>query len=545
MSRRARFSSILQPLTTAQAGSENRGDREMRASRIAAFICTILCGLAVAGFAQVNVTTQHNDTMRTGQNLSETVLTPSDVNVDGFGKLFSHFVSGQVYAQPLYLSNVSIPNQGTHNVIYVATEEDQIYAFDADSNQGSDAKALWERSFTNPARGITPVPSSDEGCGDLTPWIGITGTPVIDPTTNTMYVVVSTKENGAYYQRLHALDVTTGQEKFGGPVSIRALRGPMVFNAQYEGQRAGLLLENGSVYIAWGSHCDITPYAGWLMAYSASTLQQQAVFPTNNNYNLGGIWMAGSGVAADTDGNIFVATGNGKFTGGQDFGDSILKLDPSGNTFAVADFFTPANQSYLASNDLDLGSGGVMLLPDQPGSHPYLLVQSGKEGTIYIVDRTNMGKYNANSNSNLQTLYYAVGGMWSMPAYWNGYVYVWGEFDVIKAYSLTDGLLSSSPTSEGSHGVIYPGATPSISANGSTNAIVWAIESDAYGTGAAVLHAYDATNLATELYNSNQNSTRDNPGIAVKFTVPTVANGKVYVAEQNEMSVYGLLSGGK
>jgi len=517
----------------------------MKASRTAAFSCTILCGLAVAGFAQVNVTTQHNDTMRTGQNLSETILTPSNVNVNSFGKLFSHYIIGQVYAQPLYLSNISIPNQGTHNVVYVATEQDQVYAFDADSDQGSDAQPLWHASFINPAKGINPVPSSDEGCGDLTPWIGITGTPVIDPTTNTLYVVANTKDNGVYYQQLHALDVTTGKEKFGGPVVIRALVGPMVFNAQLQGQRSGLLLENGSVYIAWGSHCDIGPYTGWLMAYNASTLQQQLVFPDNNDYNRGGIWMAGSGVAADADGNIFVATGNGNFTGGQDFGDSILKLQPSGHTLAVADYFSPDNQEYLKDNDEDLGSGGVMLLPDQPGSHPYLLVQSGKEGTIYLVDRTHMGKYHANSNNNLQTLYYAIGGMWSMPAYFNESVYVWGEFDVIKAYSLTDGLLSSSPTSEGSHGVIFPGATPSISANGSTNGIVWAIESDAYGSGPAVLRAYDATNLATELYNSTQNSTRDNPGIAVKFTVPTIANGKVYVAEQNALSVYGLLSGAK
>jgi hypothetical protein len=360
-----------------------------------------------------------------------------------------------------------------------------------------------------------------------------------------MYVVANTKDNGAYFQRLHALDVTTGKEKFGGPVVIQAKRGPMVFNPQYENQRPGLLLENGAVYIAWASHCDYGPYTGWVMAYSASTLQQQIVFPTNNDYDLGGIWMAGSGVAADADGDVYVATGNGEFTGSLDFGDTILKLQPSGHSLSVADYFTPDNQAYLASNDLDLGSGGVMLLPDQPGSHPYLLVESGKEGTIYLVDRTNMGKYNPNSNNNLQTLYYAIGGMWSMPAYWNEYIYFWGEYDVIKAYALTSGLLSGSPSSEGATQVAYPGATPSISANGSSNGIAWAIQSDAYGSGPAVLHAYDATNLATELYNSNQNSKRDNPGIAVKFTVPTVANGKVYVAEQNTLSVYGLLAGGK
>ena len=513
----------------------------MKAFRAAAILLVAYFLLAVtAVFGQVNVTTQHNDNLRTGQNLSETILTPANVNVNTFGKLFTQPVKGQVYAQPLYLSNVSIPNQGTHNVVYVVTEQDQVYAFDADSNQGSDALPLWQTNLTDPAKGITPVPSSDEGCTDLTPWIGITGTPVIDSSTGTLYLVANTKENGVYYQRVHALDVTTGKEKFGGPVVIQATVGQMTFNPQYENQRAGLLLNNGVLYVAWASHCDYGPYTGWVMAYNAATLKQQVVFPTNTDYNLGGIWMAGSGVAADASGNVYLATGNGAFSGKHDFGDSILKLFPAGHTLTVEDYFTPDNQSYLSDYDVDLGSGGVLLLPDQPGSHPYLLVESGKEGTIYLVDRTNMGKYNANSNNNLQTLYYTIGGMWSMPAYWNEYVYFWGSYDYIKAFQLNNGLFYGSPSSQGSTQVAYPGATPSISASGTTNAIAWAIQSDAYGSGPAILHAYDATNLATELYNSNQNSSRDHPGIAVKFTVPTIANGKVYVGAQNGLTVYGL-----
>lgn len=512
----------------------------MRTARTAASLLAAYFLLAVAaGFGQVNVTTQHNDTMRTGQNLSETILTPANVHVNNFGRLFTQHIKGQVYAQPLYLSNVSIPNQGTHNVVYVVTELDQIYAFDADSNQGSNALPLWQTSLTNPAKGVTAVPASDEGCTDLTPWIGITGTPVIDPTTGTIYLVANTKENGAYYQRLHALDVATGKEKFGGPVAIQATLGQMTFNPQYQNQRPGLLLINGSVYIAWASHCDYGPYTGWVMAFSASTLKPEIVFPTNTDYNLGGIWMAGSGPAADSAGNIYVATGNGNFTGSLDYGDTILKLLPSGSSMTVEDYFTPDNQAYLSNYDLDLGSGGVLLLPDQPGSHPYLLVESGKEGTIYLADRTDMGKFSPKSNNNLQTLYYTIGGMWSMPAYWNEYVYFWGAYDYIKAFGLSNGLLYSSPSSQGSTQVAFPGATPSISANGNANAIVWAIQSDAYGSGAAVLHAYDATNLATELYNSSQNSS-DTPGIAVKFTVPTIANGKVYVGAQNALSVFGL-----
>ncbi|HUI42873.1 MAG TPA: pyrrolo-quinoline quinone, partial [Terriglobia bacterium] len=404
---------------------------------------------------------------------------------------------------------------------------------------------LWKRSFIDPANGITAVPSSDEGCGDLVPEIGITGTPVIDPSSNTLYVVANTKEKGTYYQRLHAINVGNGADKFGGPVVIQASGGGQSFNPFLESQRPGLLLQNGDVYIGWASHCDYGPYTGWIMAYDAKSLQQLGAIATTTNYQLGGVWQAGSGVAGDGAGNVFVATGNGTFDAdqsGSDYGDSILRLTLNGGQLGVQDYFAPDDQAYLDQYDIDLGSGGVLVLPKQPGSHPNLLVASGKEGTVYLADRTNLGHYSSSSNNNLQTLYFAVGGMFGMPAYWNSNVYFWGSYDFIKAFRLTNGSLSTSATSEGPDQAGYPGATPSISSNSKTNGIAWAIQSDAYGSnGPAVLHAYDATNLANELYSSSQNPARDSPGAAVKFAVPTIANGKVYVGTEHQVSVYGLL----
>jgi hypothetical protein len=500
---------------------------------------------AIAGSGQVNVTTQHNDNFRSGQNVRETILAPANVNASSFGKLFSQAVDGQVYAQPLYLSQVTIPGLGIHNVVYVATENDSVYAFDADDIQGSNAGPLWKTAFADAANGVSPVPSRDEGCTDLVPKIGITGTPVIDSASGTLYVVANTKEKGSYVQRLHALDVATGQEKFGGPVVIQASQNGETFNAQLENQRAGLLLQSGVVYIGWASHCDYGPYTGWIMSYGAATLRQLSAFNTTLNYDLGGVWNAGSGLAADTQGNVFVATGNGTFSvtkGLEEYADSILRLAPVNGKLKVLDFFAPDNQAYLAQYDLDLGSGGVMLLPAQPGNHPDLLVESGKEGTVYLIDRTHMGQYDQSANRNLQTLYFAVGGMWSVPAYWNKWIYFWGSYDVPKAFALVAGKLTASPVSSGAANISYPSATPSISANGGTAGLLWAVQSDAYTSGGpAVLHAFDATNLASELYNSSQNLARDDPGPAVKFAVPTVANGKVYVGTGTQLSVYGLL----
>ncbi len=509
---------------------------------------------------QATVSTYHNDKQRTGNNLLETTLTPSNVNSTQFGKLFSQPVDGFIYAQPLFVPNLSISGK-THNVVFVATMNDAVYAFDADSNTGSNSSPLWKASFINPPT-VTTVPTSDVNCTDLIAnQIGIMGTPVIDTATNTLYVIARTKESGTYFQRLHALDITTGAEKNGGPVVIQAtvagtgegsVNGSISFDAKIQNQRSALLRQNGDIYIAWASHCDNGAYHGWLMAYDKKTLVQEAAWLTTPNGSDGAIWESGSGPAGDPSSNIYFATGNGTFdanTGGSDYGQSVVKLaPPSGATFAVLDYFTPYNGPGLNSGDFDIGSGGVMLLPDQTkGPHLHLLVQGDKVGNIYLINRDNMGHYNSQNNN--QIVQYLAGvelGMWNSPAWWNNNVYFGASGDSLKAFSLnkTTGLLSTTPTSQTAKVFSYPGTTPSISANQTTNAILWALNNTTYKTThGAVLHAYDATNLATELYNSNQNSSRDNPGPAVKFTVPTVANGKVYVGTQTQLSVFGLLSG--
>lgn len=522
------------------------------ASRSFVFSMIATLALTCAGLAQVAVTTQHNDNYRTGQNTSETVLTPAKVNKAQFGKKFSQVVDGYVYAQPLYVPGVTIPGKGTHNVVYVATEHDSVYAFDADSNAGANANPLWQVSFINPGAGINVVTSNDVSCTDLIPEIGITGTPAIDVSTGTMYLVAKTKENGNYVQRLHALDIASGAEKFGGPLTIQAqVTGTadgtkkVTFDPFREAQRAGLLVQNGRVYITWASHCDIGPYHGWVMAYDAQTLQQRGVWNSTPNGGLGGVWQSGAGLAADSANLLYLASGNGTFDkdqGGKNFGDSIVKMGFSaGGKLIVKDYFTPHDQAFLESTDLDLGSGGVLLIPDRPGKkHPYVLVQVGKEGTIYLTSRTRMGHFNAaDDNQIYQNLPGAVGGMWGMPAFWNNNVYFGGVGDNLKMFSFdaVAGLLSTGPVSNTGTFFDYPGTTPSISANGTSNGIVWALQTD---RNPQVLHAYDATNLGTEFYNSTQNATRDNAGKPVKFAVPTVANGRVYVGAQKQLNVFGL-----
>ena len=506
--------------------------------------------------AQVNVTTYHNDNARTGQNLNESILTPAAVNPNQFGKLFTQPVDGYIYAQPLYVSNLQIAG-GVHSVVFVATEHDSVYAFDADSNAGPNGSPLWKVSFINPAAGITTLDSFDDtSCSDLVPEIGITGTPVIDLPSKALYVVVRTKENGVFVQRLHTLDITTGAEKFGGPVVIQASvpgtgdgssGGQVPFDPLHENQRPGLLLQNGLVYITWASHCDHGPYHGWAIAYNAQSLQQVAVRNATPNGGDGGIWQSGAAPAADSSGNVFLATGNGTYdlnTGGADAGDSIVKLGPpSGANLPLLDYFTPFNQSSLNAGDVDLGSGGVLLLPDLPGgsAHQHLLAEVGKQGTIYLVDRDAMGHFNPSDDTQIvQSLPGAVTGVWGMPAFWNNTVYVGGESDHLKAFSFNDsnsGLLSIAPVSASSGTYHYPGTTPAVSASGSVNGILWAL--DYISNGSAVLHAYDATNLANELYNTTQKS-QDAPGPAVKFAVPTIANGKVYVGTATQLAVYGI-----
>jgi outer membrane protein assembly factor BamB len=510
----------------------------------------VAAALLIAGSAraQVAVTTYHNDAARTGQNLQETALTPASVATGGFRKKFHYHVDGYVYGQPLYLPGVTIPEKGVHDVVYVVTEHDSVYAFDAHTNAGPNHQPLWKMVADRRA-GVRPVPSRDTGCDDLVPEIGITSTPVIDQTTGTIYVVTKTKEHGAYFHRLHALDVGSGAEKFGGPVTIEATvpgtgdgssGGVLAFDPLRQHQRAGLLLANGTVYIGWASHCTVGPYHGWVMGYDAATLAQVAVFNTTPDGQRGGVWMGGGGPAADASGNVYLATGNGTFdagTGGKDYGDTILKLDA---TLGVVDWFTPYNQILLDLGDGDLGSGGTMLLPAQPGPHPDLLLQASKAGKIYLVDRDAMGHFNASDDSQIvQSLSGALGGYaFDTPAYWNGRVYYNAQDSDLRAFTLADGLLVTPPESQSGQIFGPKGATPSISANGDADAVVWAIERT--GSKAhAILHAYDALDLGTDLWNSERNH-HDRPGRGVKFAVPTVADGTVFVGAVKRLTVYGL-----
>jgi len=527
------------------------------------------------------VTTYHNDASRDGANTHELALTTSNVKGATFGKLFSCSVDGAIYAQPLWVANLAV-NGARHNVVIVATQHNSVYAFDADSN-ANPCVPLWQANLLDSNHGgmgnETSVPSSGptalvgEGHGDINPEVGVTGTPVVDPSTNILYVVSkSVSGTTLFFQRLHALDLANGNEKLNGnkPVVISATvagtgdgsaGGQLAFDPQNENQRPGLALMNGQVCIAWASHEDHSPYHGWVIAYNAATLAFVAAFNTTPNGGLGGVWMSGAAPAFDSSGNSFFATGNGTFTGTDAFGNSIVKLGPaSGGSFPVLDFFTPFNQAALNANDTDLGAGGVLLLPDpSPGAHPHLLVEVGKDGTIYLVDRDNgkMGEYcNACSSNNVvQEISGAVNGMWGMPAYWNVNLYIGGaqeggtSGDNLKAFAFNaggSGTISSVPTSQSTNTFYYSGPTPSVSANGTSNGIVWAIDNSAYGpagsfgSGPAVLHAYDATNLNSELWNSSQKSA-DKAGNAVKFTVPTIANGKVYIGTRSELDVYGLL----
>jgi hypothetical protein len=517
----------------------------------------------------VDVLTQHNDTFRTGLNSHETSLTLQNVNPTTFGKVASVPVDGQVFAQPLVLTGVTVPGQGVHDLVFVATEHDSVYAFDATSGA-----LIWQDSFLGSSGVVMPIPNSDVN-GNIGPEIGITSTPVIDPSTGTLYVVAVTKEltpvgGPTYFQRLHALDVATGAEKFGGPTIIAetefdgtnytyvsgpsvpgngdgSVNGMVTFNAMRQMQRPGLLLLNSVVYIAWASYGDHGPYHGWVLGYSASTLQlvSGAVFNVDPNGSDAGVWMSGAGLAADASGNIYFSTGNGTYDvnqGGNDYGDSIVKLSTQSG-LSVADYFTPSDQATLNSSDLDLGSGGVMLLPDQPGLHPHLLIQSYKQGTIFVVDRDNMGRFSSANDNVVQELPGELTGVWSMPAYFNGSIYFNGEGDVLKAFSLfNSNVISATPVSSAANAFGYPGATPSISSNGTGNGIVWTLQVDAYGSGGpAVLHAYDARDVSRELYNSAQAGPRDQAGPAVEFTVPTIANGHVYVGTSNSLTIYGLL----
>jgi hypothetical protein len=583
---------------------------------VAATACLIV---SVRGYAE-DVWTYHNDNDRSGLNKAETELTVDKVQMK-FGKRFTKTVDGWVYAQPLVLQGVAIAGKGTHDVVFVATQHDSVYAFDAKSSTSPD-DFLWKQPFIDETKGVTTVPanrSQREGpndlgpcnCIDIFPEIGITGTPVIDRATMTLYVVPKTKEiiggHTHYVQRLHALDVRDKSEKFGGPVVIadticddgrtfQYVTGPVVpgngesnldgshvfFNALRQHQRAGLALgdrviggaKKKVVYVAWASHCDTAPAHGWLVGFDATSLEVVGVFNTTPNstssspclpgkFAAGSIWQSGGAPAIDASGALYFATGNGffdavnpaGFPASGNYGNSVLKLvaDPSstpaapnmnGWGFKVDTFFTPFNQQLLEDADTDLGSGGVVLLNDQPATGQTTLVANGKPGTIYVLDPTNMGKFHAGDDSQIrQSLPRATGAVFGMPAVFNDTIYYGAMRDFMKAFSIKGGKISTAgPPVQGAL-FQFPGATPSISSNDTAEGIVWALRTESYATigGHATLHAFAADDLR-EIYNSNNAGTRDLPGGAVKFAVPTVVNGKVYVGTQSSLDVYGLLN---
>lgn len=516
----------------------------------------LLSVLAVVPALAGDVLTYHNDLSRTGQNLNETILTTSNVNSTSFGLLFTMKVDSNIDAQPLYVSGLTIGGI-SHNVIYTVTENDSAYAFDADTGA-----QLWKAS-AKMAGEVAPS-GKTIGCNQIGPTLGITATPVIDrssgPNGTIYFVAMSADGSGNYYQRLHALDLTTGAEQFGGPTTIAAQfpgngagsqNGTLTFDPKQYAARAGLLLLNGVIYMGWTSHCDIQPYTGWLMGYSESTLAQTSVINLTPNGSEGSIWQSGAGLASDGS-NIFLLDANGTFDttlnaqgfpSMGDFGNALLKVSTTGG-LAVADYFAMFNTTIQSSKDRDFGSGGVLLLPQQTDSHGTtrnLAVGAGKDGNIYVVDQTNMGKFNSTSNKIYQQIKGVLGaGMWAMPAYFNGNVYFGPQLGSMKQFTFSQAKLSSAAASVTAISFAYPGTVPSVSANGSANGIVWAVEH----AKPSILHAYDATNLANELYNSNQaGNNRDRLGNASHFGVPTISNGKVYVGTTTNVAVYGLLGG--
>jgi outer membrane protein assembly factor BamB len=485
------------------------------------------------------------DNSRTGQNRAETELTTMNVNAASFGKVFSASVDGYVYAQPLYVSGVSIPGHSQHDVVYVATENNWVYALDAASGEVLFSKSL----------GLTD-PNESRPCGDMGPHIGVTGTPVIDPRTKTLYVAARSWEDGKNNFRLHALDISTGTERSRSPVVIAAALpgsgagsqgGVVSFEPTLQLQRPGLALANGQVYIAFGSVCDHGAYHGWLFSYDAVTFGQTGVLLTTPGAHHGGIWQAGAAPAVDPEGNVYVITGDGDFDadmGGTDFGDSFLRLRlTSTKRFAVVDYFTPYNENDLDVENVDLGGSGPILIPDQVNQHSHLLLGSGKNGAVYLLDRDRLGHFQGSSNSQIvQYIPDAVPGLvHTTPAYWqnqNGqWVFIGSVKGSLEAFALKDGRINPRPSSKTSTIFSYPGAMPVISSKGNENGIVWALD-DTPG----VLHAYDATDLSRELYNAGQaGGDRDRSEPGVHFYTPLVANGRVYFGTRNRIYCYGLL----
>ena len=538
--------------TAATTSADNGAQIQVMVSNSTGSTPSITVTLTVTGTlpppSSVNVLTYHNDVGRTGQNLNETILTHSNVNSTSFGKKSFLTTDGLVDAEPLYVSNLQIGG-AAHNVVFVVSEHNSVYAFDADT-----FAQLWKVSMT--PSGET---SSDavNGCGQVAPEIGITSTPVIDlkaGPNGTIYLVAMTKSGSTYFHRLHALDLTTGADLAGSPVTIQAsfpaTGGTITFAPKQYKERAALLLLNGVIYTSWASHCDIDPYSGWLMGYSQSSLQQTSVLNITPNGSRAAIWMAGAGLAADSTGNIYFLAGNGTFDDtlnssgfpeNGDYGNGFIKLSTTGNKLAVADYFNMFNTDSESGADTDLGSGGAMVLPDLQDSAQntwHLAVGAGKDTNMYIVNRDMMGKFNVQNDSAIyQQLSGALpGGVWAMPAYFNGTIYYGSVGASLQAFPITNAkVAAASSSSSASFG--YPGSTPSVSANGTSNGIVWAVQSG----GPAVLHAYDAGNLATELYNSSQAAGGRDNFAGNKFITPMIANGKVFVGTPTGVIVFGEL----
>ena len=551
----ATASSYTTPVTTtANNGQQFRVQVSNSVGSVLSTVATLTVNAATSG-TSIDVITYHYDNLRTGQNVNEMALTPANVNQATFGKLGEFAVDGLVDGQPLLLSNLTMPGVGNKNVLYAVTENDSIFAFDADTITSSGGTTLWQTS----ALGSGETPSDNRGCGQVTPQIGITSTPVIDRSRNAIYVVAMSKDsNGNYHQRLHALNLTNGQELFGGPTTIQATfpgtgdnssNGQVIFDPKQYKERPALLEVNGAIYLMWSSHCDDRPYTGWIMSYSADTLAQTSVLNLVPNGSEGAIWMSGAGAGADANGDIYTILGNGDFDTTLtaqglpiqgDCGNCFAKIS-STTPLTLLDYFTPLNTVSESDSDTDFGSGGPLLLPDlvdANGNTHHLAVGSGKDANIYVVDRDNMGKFNSNGDNIYQLITgQLAGGVWAKPSYFNGTVYYGAVNDSIKAFPITNAVLATSPSSRTSHTFTYPGAAPSISASGTSNGIVWVVEN----TSPAVLHAYDATNLTNELYNSNQAPNGRDQFSNNKFITPMVANGKVYVGTSQSVAVFGLL----
>ena len=535
--------------------------------------------------AQVGVWTFHNDNYRTGQNTNEMILNPTNVNSASFGRLFTNTVDGMVYAQPLYVPGVAVPGRGTHNLLLIATEHNTVYAFDADVPAAAGG-LLWKTNLGPAAVTTIPGGFAEPNFGtrynggkytDIEPEVGITGTPVIDLSSGTLYVDAFTGVVGAttnYFHTIHALNITNGTERSFSPVVITASvagtgvdssGGKVTFNPKQENQRPALTLAGGVVYVAYAGYADTDPYHGWVIGFNATNLLQLTnyVFCTDPNASVAtfganaaeaGIWMGGGGLAVDSNTNLYFEVGNGSFSatnnsGNVDFGDSFMKLSTT-NGLKAADYFTPWNQATLQAGDQDVGSGGLLLLPDQPGAFPHELLGAGKQGQIYVINRdqmtTNNGHFDATNKFDfvVQTNIGPIKGSFDTPAYFNGEIVYAGSGDKLKLFSITNGLLSNAAVSASLRTFNFPGATPSVSANGTNNGIIWALQMPTTLGSAGTLVAYNATNLTTELYNSGQAAgNRDLLGAGVKFAVPTVADGKVFVGSSNSVSVFGLLGG--